>query len=413
MFDKRLLILGSGEDFVELTKLAVKKGIYTVVADGLFGPAKQYASKAYTVDLNDAVAIDQICRLEKIDHVLSSFSDYLFEMMVNISARNNLPCFCSADKVRYLRDKMLMKDMLSSLNIESAQGHLLNAETLVDINEKLSYPCVIKPLDGWGSKGMKIVYDSSELLKHVSQSSKFSTSGSLAMVESINPGHEYNVMSWIKNGKAHLLEFADRETSGGTRQSLPYLTREAAPSYHYAELKDTVLDYLEKIAEFIGIKEGPLSMQFFYHNKKITIGEVAGRFFGLGQGIVPVINGINLNELLINMLYFESDNQEILKKTNNNLNHCSVALYLKAKKGVVRDVGNAENFITDNVDGFTLYATPGQSTSFIPWIVRIYAHFETREAADQYCQNIYENLFVPGLEGENLVAENELTIYEE
>ena len=44
------------------------------------------------------------------------------------------------------------------------------------------------------------------------------------------------------------------------------------------------------------------SFQFFYENGEISVGEVAGRFFGLGQGIVPVINGINLNELLINML---------------------------------------------------------------------------------------------------------------
>ena len=35
MSDKRLLILGSVEDFTGLTKYAVERGIYTVVADGL------------------------------------------------------------------------------------------------------------------------------------------------------------------------------------------------------------------------------------------------------------------------------------------------------------------------------------------------------------------------------------------
>jgi len=412
MTEKRLLILGSSEDFVGLTKNAVKKGIYTVVVDGQPGPAKLFASKAYTVDLNDGDAIDQICRVEKIDHVLSSFSDNLFEIMVKVSARNNLPCFCPIDKVRYLRNKVLMKDMLMSLGIKTAKGQVLATTDLKEEQIEVAYPCVVKPLDGWGSKGMKIVHSFKELCEHLSRSMSFSTSRNHAMLEEINMGYEINVMSWIKDGKAYFMEFGDRETSGATARTLPYLTREIFPSYYYHELKDTVVQYLEKIAAYIGIQEGPLSMQFFYNNHEITIGEVAGRFFGLGQGIVPVINGIDLNDLLINMIYFPEDNVEILKNVNKDLDHCSVALYLKATQGIVRDIGNAESFVNEHVDEFKLYATPGQSTTYIPWLLRIYAHFKTRTEADAYCDLLYKTLYIPGIDGENLAAKNELVIYE-
>ncbi len=413
MNEKRLLILGSVEDFTGLTQVAVRKGIYTVVADGYPGEAKQYASKAYTVNLNDTDLIDRIIKTEKIDHVLTSFSDNLFEMMVHTSARNGLPCFCPEDKVRYLRDKVLMKQMLQELNIRTAPGQILDIADMDTQQLSVPYPCVIKPVDGWGSKGMKIVHNDTQLREYIRQSADCSTSGSKAMAESINQGYEINIMSWIKNGKVYLMEFGDRETSGATETSLPYLSREVFPTVFYHELKSTVLDYLKRIADYIGIQEGPLSMQVFYHEGQLTVGEVAGRFFGLGQGIVPVINGIDLNELLVNMIYFPEENDAILEKVDNDLDHCSVALYLKAKRGIVKSIGNAEQFRTENVDELRIFATPGQSTTYIPWTVRIYAHFPTRAEADAYTEHVYNNLFVEGIEGENLVAPNKLVEYGE
>ena len=69
--------------------------------------------------------------------------------------------------------------------------------------------------------------------------------------------------------------------------------------------------------------------------------------------------------------------------------------------------------MNDNVDEFRLFATPGQSTTFIPWVLRVYAHFNTREEANAYTRNLYDNLFVPGIDGENLVAPNALVKYGE
>lgn len=414
MIQKRLLILGSVEDFSRLTQLAVEKGIYTVVADGFDGEAKQFASKSYTVNIADNELIDLICREEKIDHVISSFSDNLFEKAVYISERNHLPCFCPADKVVYLRDKMLMKDMLKSLDIPTAKGQMLNMQEFSLEKIRVPFPFVLKPVAGWGSRGMKIVNNADELMSEIEKVKENSSAFSQLMLESINTGYEINVMSWIKDDNVYLLEFGDRETSGKTDSKLPYLSREVFPTIFYEELEAKIKNYLYKIAKYIGILEGPLSMQFFYSDGDLTVGEVAGRFFGLGQGIVPIINGIDLNELLINMLYFPEDNNKILKNVEKNKDHCSIAIYIKSKKGIVRDYGNLHQFrqINRKIDDFHIFAKPGQSTEYIPWIVRIYAHFDTRSEADSYTKELYENLFVPNLDGENLVAPNNITIYE-
>ena len=412
MSEKRLLILGSVEDFSRLTQYAVERGIYTIVADAFPGEAKKYASKSYTIDLQDTELIDQIIREEHVDHVLSSFSDNMFEMMVYASERNNLECFCPAKTVRYLRDKILMKEMLDKLNINSAKGQMIDSVFIKEEDVKVPYPCVVKPLDGWGSKGMKIVHSFQELSNHLAKSMSFSTTGAHAMLEEINIGYELNVMSWVKDGEVYLLEFGDRETTGMTNDHLPHQSREIFPSFFYKELEGTVKSYLKKVADFCEIREGPLSMQFFYENGQITVGEVAGRFFGLGQGIVPVINGIDLNKLLVNMIYYPEENYEILENENKALDHCSFALYLLPERGIVKDLGNVMEFKNEHCDEFRVYVKPGNSATMEPWILRVYAHFNSREEADAYTENIYNNLFIPGLDGKNLVMSNKLVSYD-
>lgn len=411
MEEKRLLILGSLEDLEKLTCLAVSRGIYTVVADGNDGIAKKYATKAYTVDLRDKEHLDQIIHKERIDHILTSFSDVLFEVMVETCERNHLPCFCRTDKMRFLRDKNMMKEMFQELDVPSAPAQKLDSELLLEENIRIPFPCVVKPADGWGSKGLHIVQNYQELKEFVNESMSMSTSGQEAMLESINMGYELNVMSWIRNGKVYLVEFGDRETSGMTADSLPYQSREIFPSVFYKELEETVKDYLLRVADYCGITEGPLSMQFFYENGEISVGEVCGRFFGYGQGIVPVISGLDPNELLLNMAYSPEANDIVLKKTERAFDHCSIALYILPKPGIIQSMGNVMDFQNEHTVFYRSYVKPGVSTEYVPWILWSYARFDTREEADKYTGELYENLYVPDLDGNNLVRTNSLVSY--
>lgn len=414
MNEKRLLVLGSLEDFVKLTRLAVSKGIYTVVADGYEGDAKKYASKAYTVNLNDKDLVDQIIREEGIDHVISSFSDILFEITADVADRNGLPFFCNPEKARFLRDKILMKEMLSELGIPSEKAQKISASSLDEKDVVVGFPCVVKPLDGWGSKGLSIAHNFEEFRTQVSNNAAFSTDKSSVMLETINMGYEINIMTWIKDGEAYVIELGDRETTGMTKDKLPHQAREIFPTVYYDEVEETAVNYLKKVAEYCGYKEGPLSMQFYYNNGEISVGEVAARFFGYGQGQVPIICGIDPNELLLNAAYWPEKNHNLLMNTGRNVafNHHTVALYIIPKRGVVKDLGNLYDFNNEHVDEFVPYAEPGIATSHIPWIVRIYAHFDTREEADAYTKDVFDNLYVPDLNGDNLVLKNEMTVHD-
>ena len=72
----RLLILGTLGEFVQLVKKSKERGHYTIVCDGYpDGPARQYADASYVIPVTDIDAVAELCQKEKVDGIITSFSD--------------------------------------------------------------------------------------------------------------------------------------------------------------------------------------------------------------------------------------------------------------------------------------------------------------------------------------------------
>ena len=72
----RLLILGTLGEFVQLVKKSKERGYYTIVCDGYpDGPARQYADASYVIPVTDIDAVAELCQKEKVDGIITSFSD--------------------------------------------------------------------------------------------------------------------------------------------------------------------------------------------------------------------------------------------------------------------------------------------------------------------------------------------------
>ena len=106
----RIFILGSSEEFIQLVKLSKARGICTIVCDGNpDGPAKKEADIVYDVDVRSTEKIAEICRKERVDGILTAFSDLLLECMVKIAAKAGLPCYLIPEQLKFYRDKSVMK----------------------------------------------------------------------------------------------------------------------------------------------------------------------------------------------------------------------------------------------------------------------------------------------------------------
>ena len=213
----RLLILGTLGEFVQLVQKAKQKGYYTIVCDGYpNGEARAYADASYVLPVTDTDAIAELCKKEKIDGIITSFSDLLMECMVKIAAKADLPCYLKPEQLPWYRDKSVCRQTLSELGLPTP-GYVkipvsLSGEPdkIKQLVQNLSYPLISKPMDKYGSRGIYIIYDERELAAQVTRTAEF-TDLEEVLVEEYNDGFEFNMMTWVNDGKVNVISIADRQ----------------------------------------------------------------------------------------------------------------------------------------------------------------------------------------------------------
>ena len=312
MKQRRLMLLGSSSEYIEITKLARKMGIYVVICDGYEnGFAREYADKCYTIPVSNTQEIAEICKLEKIDRVIGSFSDYLFECMVRISDAAGLPTYISIDKLEYFRNKDKMAEMFEELGISQPKSAIIEYKNIDERIVDMKLPMIIKPISGWGSHGVKLIKNNHEVKDYFTDSK----AGEAFIIQEYNDGEEYNCSSWIIDGVAHFIELEKKWAVKNEDNDMGSVLG-AVFSQQNNELKDEIIEVIQKIATFSGIVNGPMCIQFFVNNGEIQICEVAARFFAYSQNCQAYRTGINISQLLL-LTQFEP---EKLKSTFNESN---------------------------------------------------------------------------------------------
>ena len=306
----RLLILGTLGEFVQLVQKAKQKGYYTIVCDGYpNGEARAYADASYILPVTDTDAIAELCKKEKVDGIITSFSDLLMECMVKIAAKADLPCYLKPEQLPWYRDKSVCRQTLRELGLPTP-GYVkipvsLSGEPdkIKQLVQNLSYPLISKPMDKYGSRGIYIIHDENELTEQIARSAEF-TDLDEVLVEEYNDGFEFNMMTWVNDGKVNVISIADREKTQPEANMLPISTRNVYPSRFLSHVYEPAKDLLQSYIAHTGQMDGPLSMQFFWKpGKGIQVCEIAGRFFGYEHELTDMVYGFNIEELLLAGVY--------------------------------------------------------------------------------------------------------------
>ena len=180
----RLLVLGSMDEFVGLVDMARSRGYETIVADGYpDGPAKPHADTAYNVDVRDVDALARLARDVRADGAIASFSDVLFESLCRLTHEAGLYSYCPLDGMAKLRDKRLMFAMFDELGIPRPQGRTVHRGSVeVDCSD-LRFPCVMKPVNGYGSYGIFVVRSAAEVAAHFDETASVGKDPDSVLVE--------------------------------------------------------------------------------------------------------------------------------------------------------------------------------------------------------------------------------------
>ena len=405
-----LLILGSLTEFTALVRLANEKGIRTVVADGNAGTeAKRLAALSFDVDVRDTEAIADICRKEGVTAITTGFSDLLFECAVRIAERAGLPYHIRENTLPFYRDKHLMKAILDELGIQNAKSAVIHPSFRDEELTGLTWPLIVKPLDLYGSRGLRIVETPAEIREHFEKMRLTDPGMETLLVEEYNSDPEFNIQAFMKEGQVHVLGICDREKTPSEPGCIPLSTRNVYPAASAGLVIDAARDVLSAFAARTGQTDGPISMQFFYSPERgLSVGEIAGRFLGYEHELIEYACGLSIEELLIAEALGDDREVSRLLETCRPLGKRSAAvLYFHARDGILACQDVAEAIARrEDVVLYELFYRPGDrigDPQSMPYFARYNIVTDTREETDQKSRDIAARMSATDADGRELV----------
>ena len=414
---KRLLILGSLKEFVQLIEMAKARDIYTIVVDGYHNSiGKQHADKSYDIPPGNIDEIVRICKEENIDSITTSFSDYLFECMVKIAAKANLKCYFTPEKLAYYRNKAMMKDMLISLGIATPKFRTLKADFSEKELQDISFPVVTKPLDKYGSRGVFVLNSVDEIRSCFQEVCETSDIKEI-LVEEYHNGYEFNMMTWILDGKVHVLSIADREKTAVEGRDIPISTRNVYPSRLMDQVYEEARGVLQKVADHMHQTEGILSMQFFWKpGSPVSVCEVAGRIFGYEHELVEHCSGLSVESLLLDYLYDEETLRRNILQHDPFFKNCSAVLYFHGRNVMIVDDQTAADELStlpQVIEYWPFYrkGEPLVPHGANPYVIRYYLKGDNRDIIDAATQKIFDRISVLSPEKEEVLYSNRIPTY--
>lgn len=397
----RLVILGSMDEFVELVQLAKRRGIYTICCDGYpNGAAKALADKSYNIDIRQVDQVAQMCVEEGADGIITSFSDLLFEQATLIADKAGLPWYIKPDVLCYYREKDQAKAFLTQLGVKVPRNIRLKKDFSDDALKDFAFPMVIKPLDGYGSKGIRVadsIAEVRQLYSEVLDKSCWDKDDILA--EEYCQGREYNIMSWVVDGKIRPLCLGDREKNPRKGSGIPNLTRVVYPAKAFHDILDKAVEVLQKFAGATGQKSGPLSMQFFYEQEEIVVCEIAGRLFGYEEKSIEDCSGLSVEGLLLDEVYDKDNLAKTMERHDAFFQNCYALLYFIPESGkqiedisVCYELGKDEHVMASKV-----FYKEGEFTGENvgkPYLARYYLKATSYQELDSVTRRFYEDMHV-------------------
>lgn len=416
MSDKSILILGAG-----------------IMQRPAIESAKSLGLKVFLIDANpNAVCVSLVDNFKQID---LKAKDEIAQYALELKEKENLVGIFTAGtdfstSVAYASEKAglsshaftaatnasnktIMRSCFDSENVPSPKYIKIQRNQICEVLtpevvSKLTYPCVVKPVDNMGARGCRMIREKSELLFSVEEAIKNSRSGN-CILEEYMEGPEYSIDALIYDGTMTITGFADRHIF-----YQPYFIE-------MGHTMPTQIDqdkYYELIKAFadgvhsLGLTRGAAKADIKYTKKGPMIGEIAGRLSGgyMSGWTYPYSSDLNLTEAAIQIACNEVPEKlervryalpisSKLKLFQVSCNRVSAERAWISIPGVIKEIHGLDNSYSINIvkDIFPR-AKVGDKVSFprnnVEKCGNVISVAENREAAISACENVIQNIVI-------------------
>lgn len=299
---KRILVVGGGAYQVPLIKRINELGYISLCVDK--NPSAlgfEYATEYKNIDVMDKAACLEYAKENKIDAVMTYGATLTLPTVSYIGRNLGLPSL-PEETAELSKSKYKIKKRLAEkgCNVKGSFFEMTSLEQAKKMTFEL--PCVIKPCDGSGSKGVSLVYKEDEIdgaLKYAFDGARYGE----IYAEGLVVGEEYSVEAFVANGEIYVYAIVKttfkREEDG--RISYGHRT----PSGLAAEMETAISNEVKKAIKALGITMASVNFDIILSKDDgkpyiidcgIRIGQnlIASHIVPLSRGVSVIDNTIAL-----------------------------------------------------------------------------------------------------------------------
>jgi biotin carboxylase len=288
--NKRLLVLGAGPAQLGVLRAARDRGLFVIALDrDPAAPGFEYADRRAVVSTEDEPAISMLAAAEELDGVIAAGIDWPVAIAARVAARLGLPHPLTPETAALAVSKQRQRDRLAEHGVPQPRWQLVTQAP-----DDMEAPCVVKPPDRQGQKGLTLVRDRDRLAEAVAEAVSASRTH-VALVEELIEGPEVTVNAFSTDGVFHPLTVNDRLTAD--EPAFGVALAHAWPSEY--ETKGAV-EVAEAAASALGIENGPTYTQVVLSPVGPKVMELAARVGGGHDAeLCLAALGIDLNGLAL------------------------------------------------------------------------------------------------------------------
>lgn len=353
---KKVLVIGAADYQVPAIRRIRDLGYESYCVDYKLGqPGFAFATGFKVIDVRDREECLEYAKELNVDGVMSWGSTLTLPTVSYIGESLGIPCI-SMDTALRARDKFAIKSKLEKCGL-NVKGKTFDLNDINDIhNCQIELPFVVKPCDGSGSKGVRLVSDYSEI-EDAFQYAFDAARDNHIYVESLILGEEFSVEAYAANDAVHLYSIVKTE----------FNWLEDYPVYKQTTFLG-ISEYTEKLIEeevfkaikALGVKFGPVNFDLIVAADDgkpyiIDVGIRNGQNI-IASHVVPYSRGVDELNNSIHLSLGNSIDTTPLKR-----DYISSRLLIY-KPGVITQIKEYQQLIgTGNIVDIVLRKTEGDS----------------------------------------------------
>ena len=353
---RKILIIGASKLQIPAIKSAKELGFFVGVIDyNPKAPGIEFADVYFNVSTNDTEKIIGIAREFGADGIMTMATDMPMRSVAKACEELQLPGI-SSETALIATDKYRMMEVFKEYSVPHPWFFKVNKrQELMIIKKEIDYPCIIKPIDNSGSRGVILVQSESELLDAYYYSANESKSGSVIVQEYLI-GKEVSVEVMVQNNQPHVIAITDKTTTGA-----PFFVEMGHSQPSQLNEKE-ITEIAKKAVNAVGISRGPAHVEIMVTNNGPKLIELGARLGGdyITSHLVPLSTGIDLVKATI----LDSCGMDFCIECT--LSKTSIIQYLTTSTGTVQEIhGIDEAKQVPGVVDVKLFKEVGDSTGDI------------------------------------------------